>query len=87
MGYYDSEEYYTSTIMNPKYLHWPKDKPFPPNITDLYITTTHYYYPLRCSGMSTLQILYLRTGWSIRGVNYNRSTDYIPTQTNIIYKD
>jgi len=44
-------------------------------------------HSLDCSGNSTLTTLYLKTGWSISGINVERSTDYIPSQTKILYKD
>ena len=44
-------------------------------------------YPLKCAYMSTLQTLYLKTGWNINGITDNRSREYIPEQTEILYKD
>ena len=44
-------------------------------------------YPLRCSSMSTLQTLYLKTGWSINYITRNRSETYIPSQTQIVFVD
>lgn len=45
-------------------------------------------FPLRCVGvfMSTLQTLYLKTGWEINGINVDRNMDYIPAGTTIEYK-
>jgi len=45
------------------------------------------WYPLDCSDNSTLQTLYLKTGWKIGGINVGRDTYYIPSQTEILYKD
>ena len=42
---------------------------------------------LYCSNMSTLQILTLKTGWSIKGITEDRSTYYIPEHTEIIFAD
>ncbi len=42
---------------------------------------------LSCSDMPTLQTLYLKTGWEIKYINVDRSTSYIPEQTEILYKD
>ena len=44
-------------------------------------------YPLYCP--STLKTLYLKEGWSIRGItdDNGRSSDYIPEQTQIIFVD
>ena len=42
-----------------------------------------YDNPLNCAPMETLQTLYLKTGWEIEGITSNRSTDYIPEQTQI----
>ncbi len=51
-------------------------------------------YPLNCSSMFTrpvydcsLKTLYLKTGWKIKGITVERSTDYIPDETEIRYKD
>ena len=44
-------------------------------------------YPLNCSNMSTLKTLTLKTGWSIKGITKDRSTDYIPEHTDIIFAD
>ena len=44
-------------------------------------------YPLKCAYMSTLQTLYLKTGWNINGITDNRSSEYIPEQAEILYKD
>jgi len=43
-------------------------------------------FPLNCN-ITTLQTLYLKTGWQINGINKNRSTNRIPDQTEIRYKD
>ena len=40
-------------------------------------------HPLYCTQMRTLTTLYLKTGWEIEGITSNRSTDYIPEQTQI----
>lgn len=43
--------------------------------------------PLDCN-ITTLQTLYLKTGWQINGINVNRSSwNCIPPQTEILYKD
>ncbi len=91
IGYYDSGMSYTQEEINPKYTdefgnyNLLKGHPFP---SDLFITVRYYYYPLDCSNMPTLQTLYLKASWwTIRGINIERSTDYIPEQTEIISKD
>jgi len=89
IGYYHSGKSYTKQIVDPKYedLYYdhPKGQPFP---SDLLITVTCYYYPLDCSNIHTLQTLYLKASWwGIRGIDVERSTDYIPSQTEILYKD
>ena len=42
--------------------------------------------PLNCR-MSTLNTLYLKTGWSIKGINENRDENHVLTNTVIEYKD
>ena len=42
--------------------------------------------PLKCK-MSTLNTLYLKTGWKIKGINENMNEDYINADTKIEYKD
>ena len=49
--------------------------------------SNRWLYPLGCSDMSTLKTLTLKTGWSIKGITKNRSTDYIPEHTEIIFAD
>ena len=44
-------------------------------------------YPLDCAPMETLKTLYLKTSWNINGITENRSSTYIPTQTEILFKD
>ena len=44
------------------------------------------YYPLSCV-MSTLNTLYLKTGWSIKGINEKRSGSYIHPNTTVKFKD
>ena len=46
----------------------------------------HNAFPLSCH-MSTLRILYLKEGWNIEGININRSTDCINSNTEITYID
>ena len=44
-------------------------------------------YPLDCAPMSTLETVYLKEGWNwIKGINFNRNTNYIPEMTQILYK-
>lgn len=43
-------------------------------------------YPLFCR-MESLQTLYLLNGWKIRGINVDRSTQFIPENTEIKYKN
>lgn len=43
--------------------------------------------PVLFCSMSTLQTLYLKSGWEIRGINVNRSITFISEQTEIRYKD
>ena len=44
--------------------------------------------PLNCSNMPSLKTLYLKKGWTIEGINdSNRTSQYIPDQTRILYKD
>ncbi len=44
------------------------------------------YYPLSCNTVS-LKTLYLKTGWQLKGITYDRSTEYIHPNTEIKYKD
>ena len=46
-------------------------------------------YPLSCAPMSTLKTLYLKKGWSIKGITEDsgRSTTFIPAQTQIVFVD
>ncbi len=44
------------------------------------------YYPLFCNTVS-LKTLYLKTGWQLKGINYDRSTECIHPNTEIKYKD
>ncbi len=60
--------------------------------TNLGNSTEHY--PLHCVmywdynyTLKTMKTLYLKTGWKINGINVGRSTDYIPDETEILYKD
>ena len=62
------------------------------NLTSLDVSKTNLgnssdTYPLDCAPMGTLQTLYLKTGWRINGVNYYRSSSYVPSQTEILFKD
>lgn len=43
------------------------------------------YVPLKCA-MSSLQTLYLKSGWNINHITFNRSSEYIYPNTQIIYK-
>lgn len=43
--------------------------------------------PLDCHNMPTLTTLYLKTGWSIKGITVNRDSKYIPDETQIIFVD
>lgn len=43
-------------------------------------------YPLNCN-MSTLSILYLKTGWLINGINENKNLTYIRDSTDIQFKN
>lgn len=43
-------------------------------------------YPLYCK-MSSLTVLYLKTGWEIGGINLNRSDKYIDPATEVEYLD
>lgn len=54
--------------------------------TDLWRSS--YYYPLTCA-METLKTLYLKKGWSIKGIteDNNRNTYCILDQTEIIFVD
>lgn len=42
-------------------------------------------YPLKCAPMETLDVVYLKEGWSIRGITINRNSTYIPEQTRIVF--
>ena len=44
-------------------------------------------YPLVCSMMGTLKKIYIKTGWEIDGITFNRSGFYIPYHTEIVYVD
>lgn len=44
------------------------------------------FIPLDVSPMSTLKTLYLKSGWSLKYINYNRSSSYIPNNAEIVYK-
>ena len=46
-----------------------------------------WFYPLSCGSMPTLQTLTLKRGWSIDGITTDRSENYIPEQTRIVYVD
>lgn len=43
-------------------------------------------YPLDCAPMPMLENVYLKEGWTIKGINYNRNKNYIPETTQIFYK-
>lgn len=43
------------------------------------------YFPLQCR-MDSLKTLYLKTGWKVNGINFNRSAAYIHPDTEILYK-
>ena len=45
------------------------------------------YYPLVCAHMPSLKTLYLKTGWIINGITKNRSINYIPDPTEIVFID
>ncbi len=49
---------------------------------------SYYQNPLYCAPMETLEALYLKDGWQnmVAGINKNRSPDYIPETTQILYK-
>lgn len=62
------------------------------NLVDLDVSTTNLgdskvNKKLICSPMETLKTLKIRKGWSIYGINNNRSTEYIPEGTKIIEVD
>ena len=44
-------------------------------------------YALKCANMQSLKTLTLKTGWDIKGITTNRSTDYIPEATEIKFVD
>ena len=44
-------------------------------------------YALKCANMQSLKTLTLKTGWDIKGITTNRSTDYIPETTEIKFVD
>ena len=46
-----------------------------------------YTDPLDCAPMETLETLYLKAGWSIAGITTDRSTEFIPEQTEIVFVD
>lgn len=45
-----------------------------------------YLVPLKCNDMPTLKTVYLKTGWSLKYITYSRSTTYIPSTTQIVFK-
>lgn len=45
-----------------------------------------YLVPLKCNNMATLKTVYVKTGWRLKYITYDRSTSYIPATTEIIYK-
>ena len=57
------------------------------SMTKLDYNSSYFPYPLNCSNMLSLQTLTLKRGWSINGINVNRSTNYIPSHTDILYVD
>ncbi len=56
------------------------------DVSNTSLGSSSVYTPLECN-MPTLHTLYLKTGWEIEEINVNRSPTYIPTQTQILYKD
>lgn len=42
--------------------------------------------PLKCNDMPTLKTVYLKTGWNIIYITYNRSSKYIPDETEVLFK-
>ena len=50
------------------------------------LTEAPVQYPLECN-MPSLKTLYLKTGWSIKGINVDRSEEYVNAATAIEYKD
>ena len=44
-------------------------------------------YALKCANMQSLKTLTLKTGWDIKGITTNRSTDYITETTEIKFVD
>ncbi|MCH5330399.1 MAG: hypothetical protein J1E04_05475 [Alistipes sp.] len=55
--------------------------------TNIGNSTETYYAILLFQYMTSLKTLYLKKGWSIYGITYNRSTYYIPSTTNIVFVD
>lgn len=45
-----------------------------------------YFVPLKCNDMPTLKTVYLKQGWSLKYITYNRSTSYIPSTTEVLFK-
>ena len=52
-------------------------------------SVSYIYGPLDCAPMSTLKKVYLKKGWSIKYIteDRNRSSDYIPDHTEIVFVD
>lgn len=46
----------------------------------------YYLVPLKCNDMPTLKTVYVKTGWRLKYITYDRSTSYIPSTTEVIYK-
>ena len=56
------------------------------DVSKTWIGNTSMGNRLSCN-MPSLDVLYLKQGWSIEGINNNRSTEYIHPNTRIEYKD
>ena len=56
------------------------------DVSETGLNKSSYPSPLDCAPMPTLENVYLKEGWTINGINYNRNQWYIPETTQILYK-
>ena len=75
-------EYFTAL----KVLNCSKNQLTTLDVSKNSLTEAPVQYPLECN-MPSLKTLYLKTGWSINGINVDRSEEYVNAATAIEYKD
>ena len=75
-------EYFTAL----KVLNCSKNQLTTLDVSKNSLTEAPVQYPLECN-MPSLKTLYLKTGWSIKGINVDRSEEYVNAATAIEYKD